>query len=154
EYREAIRLEPDRAPAHIGLSMALQAKGDLDGAIASAREATRLSPSFAHAHFQLGNALLAKVDLDGAVAEYREAIRLDPKSAAAGIALRQAERSATLAARLSAILHGVDAERPKYTAEWLQFAELCSKRQLHAAAARLYAEAFAADSGLADFVSN
>jgi len=34
KYREAIRLDPKLAEAHVNIATALQGKGDLDGAIA------------------------------------------------------------------------------------------------------------------------
>ena len=60
---------------------ALQAKNQLDEAMAEFRKAIELDPKFAMAHFNLGMALKAKNQLDEAIAEYRKAIELDPKLA-------------------------------------------------------------------------
>jgi hypothetical protein len=60
----------------------------------------------------------------------------------------QAERLAALEAKLPAFLEGQF--QPGDTAERLGLAAVCRARKLHAAAARLYAAAFAADPGLAD----
>src|SRR5262249_37408816 len=83
EYREAIRLNPNFAEAHINLGRALRYKGLLDEAIAEYREAIQINPNSAGAHIGLGNALLGKGRLDEAMAEYRETIRLDKNSAEA-----------------------------------------------------------------------
>jgi serine/threonine-protein kinase len=50
--------------------------------------------------------------------------------------------------RLSAFLEGQ--HQPRGTAELLGLADVCGAKKLHAAATRLYAEAFAADHKLAD----
>src|SRR5205807_2060826 len=67
--------------------------------------------------------------------------------------LRNAERLAQLDMRLPRILKGED--RPADAAERVQLGWLCQQpyKQLNAAAARLYSEAFAADPKLADDVS-
>jgi tetratricopeptide (TPR) repeat protein len=79
----AVALRPQSPGAHLNLSNALFAKGDLDGAIAELRAAIRLKKDYAEAHINLGNALRAKGDLDGAIAACREAIRLKKDYAAA-----------------------------------------------------------------------
>ena len=60
----------------------------------------------------------------------------------------EAERLAALAARLPAVLKGED--RPADAAERLAFAQMCYDTKRHAAAARLWAEALAADPKLGD----
>jgi hypothetical protein len=66
-----------------------------------------------------------------------------------GQALRNAERLAELDARLPALLEG--REQPKDAGERLALAQLCQEhKQLCAAAARWYGEAFAAQPALAD----
>jgi hypothetical protein len=62
--------------------------------------------------------------------------------------IRQVERQLALAARLDSVLKGDD--KPTDAAEGVVFAQLCATRGLHAAAARLYAAAFAADARLTD----
>ena len=53
-----------------------------------------------------------------------------------------------LDARLPALLRGQD--HPADTAECVEFAHLCSARQMYATSARLWSEAFTAQPGLAD----
>jgi hypothetical protein len=62
--------------------------------------------------------------------------------------LEQCERSLALEARLPAVLQGKAA--PASAPERLEYARLCGVKKVYAAAARLYAEAFAADPKLAD----
>ena len=63
--------------------MALNAKNQLDEAIAEFRKAIELDPKLANAHTNLGTTLHAKNQLDEAIAEYKKAIELDPKFAMA-----------------------------------------------------------------------
>ncbi len=81
--REAIRMKPDDALAHLNLGYALGNSGDVRGAIAEYREAIRLKPDYAEAHSNLGNALRGSGDVRGAIAACREAIRLRPDLAEA-----------------------------------------------------------------------
>jgi tetratricopeptide (TPR) repeat protein len=101
-------------------------------------------------HYNLGNALRAKGDLDGAIAAYKAALRLDPKKQSAVRNLSRAERLRQLLRRLPAVLAGKD--KPTSPAEGCAFADLCAQpfQKRYAQGARLYAEAFAADSKLAE----
>jgi tetratricopeptide (TPR) repeat protein len=74
-YRAALALRPDCSAAHNNLGVALQQKGDLDGAIAAFRNAIHLNQDFAHAHSNLGAALADKGKLSEAIEEYRRALR-------------------------------------------------------------------------------
>jgi hypothetical protein len=62
--------------------------------------------------------------------------------------VREAERLAALEAKLPTFLRGE--VQPRDTAERLGLVGVCQPKKLHAAAARLYAAAFAADFNLAD----
>jgi tetratricopeptide (TPR) repeat protein len=149
EYRKAIALDPKLAGAHNNLGTALHDQRKLDEAIAEYREAIALDPKLAAAHNSLGNALHDQGKLDEAIAEYREALRLRPDLARARNNLRKAEQIAELTKRLPAVLEGKD--RPKDAAEGVAFARLCQMyRKQYAAAARFYAETFAAEPKLAE----
>jgi tetratricopeptide (TPR) repeat protein len=76
EYREALNLTKDFAPAHYNLGSALYGKGQLDEAVAEFRETIRLKKDYAPAHNDLGNALRDKGQLDEAIVEWREAVQL------------------------------------------------------------------------------
>jgi tetratricopeptide (TPR) repeat protein len=152
-HQEALRLQPDFAGAHNNLGVALRAQGPsaLAEAVAAFREAIRLQPAYAEAHTNLGVALQAQGNLEEALAAFRRAARLPPPASPLPRALpgliRQVERQLALAARLGGVLKGND--KPTDAAEGIAFAQLCATRGLHAAAARLYAAAFAADARLA-----
>jgi tetratricopeptide (TPR) repeat protein len=149
--RKSIRLRPDYASAHGNLGDALRAQGKLAEAVAACREALRLRPNLAEAHYNLGVTLQAQGKLEEALATFRQAARLAPPASPLARALpgliRQVERHLAVAARLDGVLKGDD--KPADAAEGILFAQLCATRGLHAAAARLYAAAFAADARLA-----
>jgi tetratricopeptide (TPR) repeat protein len=77
--------------AHTNLGLALQAKGQVEEAIACFRKTIALNPKLAPAHRCLGAILCdAKRDYDGAIACFRQAIALDPKYAFAHYSLGNA----------------------------------------------------------------
>jgi predicted O-linked N-acetylglucosamine transferase (SPINDLY family) len=76
--REAIRIAPEFAEAHVNLGLALRDAGLLDAAVASYREAIRVKPDLAEAQSNLGCALREQGRLDEAVAACRDAIRIKP----------------------------------------------------------------------------
>jgi serine/threonine-protein kinase len=145
--REAIRVKPDAARAHYNLGLALDAQGKPGEAIAAYREAIRFSPKEVDAHFRLGNALQAKGQVDEAIACYGKAIDVDPKYALARTQLAKAQRLAAARDKLPAFQDG--SYMPASNAECLDLAEWCRIRELHGAATRLYAKAFAAQPRLA-----
>ncbi len=151
ELREAMDHAPEDARAHDALGTVLRAIGRDDEAIVSFREAVRLDPRFARAHSNLGSALLDRGDFDGVIGMVRTGrdgpIGADRRSPSAAL-LREAERMVALDARLPALLRGAD--RPADVDEYAGFARLCSAKQLYAASARLWAEAFAAGPSLVD----
>jgi tetratricopeptide (TPR) repeat protein len=82
--RDAVRVGPGYAPAHLNLGVALERVGDLPGAEAALRRAAELQPDgpdAAEAHRRLGGVLgrLGRPAAD-AVDANRAAVRLDPGS--------------------------------------------------------------------------
>ena len=75
------KLSPNDAEAHNSLGMALQERGELDGALASYRNALKYDPGFVEAHYNLGNALCELGRLEEAVSSYRSALQIDPNFA-------------------------------------------------------------------------
>jgi eukaryotic-like serine/threonine-protein kinase len=152
DYREAIRLEPNHAPAYSGLVLALKAQGKLDEAVADYREAIRLKPGSALAHFHLGGVLRAIGDYAGSLAMFRRGHELGnnhpdwPYPSQDWVA--NAERQANVAQRLTVVLQGKD--RPKNNAERLTLASMCAETNRFAAAVWLTAEALESDPKLAD----
>jgi TonB family protein len=81
EDREALRLEPDLALAHLHIAIALHQQGDSKGALAESREVVRLDPDDARAWNHLARVLEEVGDLDGAMAAYKEAMARNPDEA-------------------------------------------------------------------------
>jgi serine/threonine-protein kinase len=155
EFRETLRLDKNNEVAHCNLGTALKRQGRLDEAIAEFREAFRLRKDFALALIKLGSALVEK-------GQFREAVEVLRRGDKRGSTsphwphgqvrpyLREARRLALLDARLPAVLQGKDPL--KDAGERLAFARHCQLpcRQLYAAAARFYREAFAAQPNLTE----
>ena len=153
EYRKAIELNPDYTEAHYNLGFALYARRQPDEAIAEYRKALQIQPNLALVHNNLGVALQNKGQWDEAIAEYRQALHVQPDLALArnnlGVTLDLAERDALL----PAILHG-EAE-PADAVQMVRFADFCQRyKMFNTAASRFYAEAFAAEPGLAEDLSS
>jgi eukaryotic-like serine/threonine-protein kinase len=146
--RKAIELDPQISVPHINLSDILLRQGKPGGAEAHARRAVALSPQHPYANANLVEALLGRGHYPQAAEAARHCLTLlgprDPLRKPA----EQTLRLAGLGDRLPAVLRGDD--RPASAAEDLDFARLCQYQWRLAAAARLYAAAFAADPMLAD----
>ncbi len=116
------------------------------------RTAIRLKPDYAEAHCNLGMILRVRGDYAGSLAMVRRGHELGTRQPGWSYPSAQwvadAERMAALAARLPAVLKGED--RPKDVAERLAIARMCYETKRFAAAARLWAEALAADPKLGD----
>ncbi len=138
--------------AHYNLGNALNGQGKVEEAVAEYRTAIRLQPDLAEAHCNLGRLLRRRGDYAGALAMLRRGHELGARQPGwrypSARWLAEAERMASLAPRLPALLKGED--RPKDVAERLDIAQLCYETKRFAAAARFLAEAMAADPGLGD----
>ena len=95
-YRDAIRLDPGNAEAHVKLGNFLTDRGRYQEAETAFTEALRLDPGNAMAHSSLGYALIELERYPEAEDAVRKAIRLDPGNALAhvnlGYALAELER--------------------------------------------------------------
>jgi tetratricopeptide (TPR) repeat protein len=151
--REALRLRPDYPEAHNNLGNALSSQGRPKEEEAAFREAIRLRPDYPEAHVNLGNALRDQ----GRFLDALETMRIGhglgskrpgwPYPSAAWV--RECERLVELDRLLSRKLRGEG--EPANAADLLELVKMCQhpNRGLHAAAARLAAEAFAAQPSLA-----
>lgn len=74
-YRQALKLRPHFAAAHLGLARALEASEDFDGALSEVEAARRDRPVYAEASAVEGRLLRSEADAEGALASYRRAIR-------------------------------------------------------------------------------
>jgi tetratricopeptide (TPR) repeat protein len=150
-YRYAICLEPEDPFCHFKLGSVLQAQGKLDSAAGSYREAIRLKPDLAEAHYRLGLTLQAQGKVSESLLALRRAADLYremPDLIRRPAVLSHLEMQISLATRLPGVLNGNI--KPKDATEQLAFAQLCYDQGLHAAAARLWAEAFSAHPKLAE----
>jgi tetratricopeptide (TPR) repeat protein len=88
EYRRAIAIDPDYAPAFNNLGVALAATDRFDEAVGAFRDALRLDPdspvtqrNLGDAHYNLGSARFEAGNAAEAVDHFRAALRLMPDSA-------------------------------------------------------------------------
>ena len=87
EYREALRINPDFAAAHINFGNLLDDIGRKEDAVAEYREALRINPDYAVAHYNLGILLGDMGRKEDAETEYRDALKINPDYADAHINL-------------------------------------------------------------------
>jgi tetratricopeptide (TPR) repeat protein len=148
EYSRAIDRDPGDAFAHNNRGIILAELGQPAEALAEFHKAIALDPDNATPHTNLAAALQQVGRLEEALAEYRNARRLGDEQAR--LRLRACERLRALRPRLAGLSAGRD--RPADNSERLALAELCRQpfERRYALAARLYADAFAADPKLAD----
>jgi serine/threonine-protein kinase len=151
--RQALAIDPRLAQAHYNLGNALKGRGDLDGAVACYRQAIALHPQYAQAHCNLGHALKEQGHFDQALTCLRRGHELGSKQSGwryrSAQWVRDVERLAALGRKLPAVLRGQAS--PADAGEVITLAWMCQQpyQKRHAAAARLYAEAFAAEPKLA-----
>jgi tetratricopeptide (TPR) repeat protein len=74
-YRQALKLRPRFAAAHLGLARTLEAQEDFDAALEQLGEARRDRPAYAEASAVEGRIMRSLADHEAALASYRRAIR-------------------------------------------------------------------------------
>jgi tetratricopeptide (TPR) repeat protein len=147
--RKAIDLRPDFAQAHFNLGNILLEQGKLSEAAVAYRKTISLQPDYAEAHCNLGHVLRAQGKFAEAVASLKRGHELGSRRSnwayPSAAWVRRAERLLELDSRLPKVLSGEI--RPADAAERVELAGLCQMpcKQLYAAAARFYRDAFAAD---------
>ena len=87
-----VRLEPNSAPAHLNLGLALADGYDQQGALQQFSEAVQLDPNSPEAHYDKGRALYDQDHTEEARSELRAAIRLVPEDPSVLYLLAQVER--------------------------------------------------------------
>ena len=90
-FREAVRISPDLAEAHIDLGLVLGREGKIDEAIASLRQGVTLDPNSKSAHMFLGIFLYQKNQPDEARHELESELALAPNNAEACLWLSRVE---------------------------------------------------------------
>jgi len=78
QYRESLRINPERAQAHNNVANLLAASGNKEEALIHYREALRLNKKAPLAHLNLGTTLLEMGRFDEAMQHYAAAKRLSP----------------------------------------------------------------------------
>jgi serine/threonine protein kinase/tetratricopeptide (TPR) repeat protein len=150
-YRRAIAIAPDYADAYCNLGMVLSLQGKPDEAVPAYLEALKHKPAYAAALVNLGLTRVERGEFGAALADLKRGYALmapnDAKRANIADAIRRCIRLVKFDARLPAVLRGE--ARPTDHAERRDFVDVCRFKNLPAAAARLYEEAFAEDMGLA-----
>jgi tetratricopeptide (TPR) repeat protein len=76
---EAVRLDPERADAHLELGIALGRQGRLEEAIIALHQALRVQPNYAEAYLHLGTALREQGHLERSAAYLTQALHLRPE---------------------------------------------------------------------------
>jgi cytochrome c-type biogenesis protein CcmH/NrfG len=74
-YRQALKLRPRYAAAHLGLARALESQEEFDAALEEIAAARRDRPAYAEASAVEGRILRSLADSDGALASYQRALR-------------------------------------------------------------------------------
>ena len=74
-YRQALKLRPRYAAAHLGLARALESQEELDAALEEIAAARRDRPGYAEASAVEGRILRTLADTEGALNAYRRALR-------------------------------------------------------------------------------
>ena len=82
-FETAIKLNPNSAASHTGLSYVLLRRNKFSEALREAQTALRIEPGIANAHYVVGVVRVNEDAYEEALAEANEAIRLNPNLAAA-----------------------------------------------------------------------
>jgi Flp pilus assembly protein TadD len=152
-YRAALRLDPKDATVHNNLGAALLGKGRVDEAVLCCREAIRLDPRLAQAHVNLGMALQQQGHFAEALTAFKRGRDLfpptDPRLPNLRTTLHSCQVLLAYDHLLPLVLQGTAS--PATADDGTTLAELCWQpyKQLYAASARLYRDAFAARPELA-----
>jgi tetratricopeptide (TPR) repeat protein len=149
---EAIKLGTKDAAVHFKLGNAFSQKGKLGEAIANFEAAIGINPKYPNGYYLMGEVTLRRGKFAEAKSWTEKALeRLGPKHPlhpAAAAQLEGCKRLLSLEARLDKIEAGTDT--PADNKERAELAFACRLKRRNALAARLYADAFAADPRLAD----
>jgi serine/threonine-protein kinase len=152
-YTIAVGCQPDNAGVYANLGACLSREGRLEEAIAAYLKAIELKPDSPEAFINLGSNYLYQGKFAEALDARRRGHELGSKQThwphPSEKWVRDAERLVELNNKLPAIWEG-NAE-PADVAETLELAYLCTRyKQCHAAAAKFYAAAFAAEPSVVD----
>ncbi|HET9734081.1 MAG TPA: tetratricopeptide repeat protein [Burkholderiales bacterium] len=111
-FREAARVAPRHATAHLNLGIGLEASGDAEGAIQCYETALRLDPREVYARYNLGKLLFARSAPDRAAPLLMDAVRLKPDFPEALVVLAAIQESLGSQAEALATLQAALRQRP------------------------------------------
>jgi tetratricopeptide (TPR) repeat protein len=151
EFRELVRLRPDDAWAHYDLGNGFLAQNSLAAAVGAFQEAIRHNPNFAQAHCNLGHARRRQGHFVEALAQLKRGHELGSKDSRwhypSGAWVQEAEQLVAQEVKLHAYQKGE--YQPQGNADRLALVAACQGKMFYLAAARLCADAFAADPKVA-----
>jgi tetratricopeptide (TPR) repeat protein len=150
-FHKVLALEPEYPMAYYDLARAFAMKGRIEDAAAAYRKAIALKPDYAEAHCNLGWCLRQSGEFAQALVATRLGHELGSRHCSwpypSDRWVHECERLEQLAARLAGFPQGVT--QAAGAAEKNELAQVCYGKQLYVGAARLWADAFAADPKLA-----
>jgi tetratricopeptide (TPR) repeat protein len=82
-FNQAIKIDPNYAPAYYNRSLAHSLQNKTDEGILDCDEAIKIDPSYKEAYYQRGSLKGQKGDFDGALRDFNAIIKIDPKFALA-----------------------------------------------------------------------
>jgi tetratricopeptide (TPR) repeat protein len=123
--REALKLQPDLAPAHRHLAFVMYSLHDFAGATAEARQAIKLDPDDSYAYGVLGDAQLETGEYPGAAETYNRMVAINGDlysySRRSGLETIRGESDLAIADLNRAIDAGVRAGEPPEAVAWAQY---------------------------------
>jgi tetratricopeptide (TPR) repeat protein len=155
-FEAVARLQPQSAPAHYNVGVALEASGRPGDAALQYETAVRLDPAYSLAHNNLGNLRLAAGRVDEARREYERAVASGPRNAEAhnnlGAALLASGDAAAAIPRLRQAIE----LRPTYPEAHFNLARAYGATQQFGTAIReaLVAQEQADDAGKAELLAH
>lgn len=111
-YREAVRISPGNAKAHLNLGIGLEAMGDTSGAIAAHQAALANDPAEPFASYNLGRLLFLRGELQDAERLLSQALRSRPQFPEAHIVLASVLQAQRQHAPALAVLETALKQRP------------------------------------------
>jgi tetratricopeptide (TPR) repeat protein len=146
--RQAIRIHPKFADAHMNLGLALLKDGKRLEATESLRRAVAIRPEFADAHYNLGKSLVDTGRCDLAVASFKEALRLRDSHAASTYNLGKCQAVlGQIDDAISTLRRAVKAD-PSHAPAWSELGRLLSGTGADIEAIRCYETAITIDPNL------
>ena len=121
-YRQALRVRPGYARAHLNLGVALEALGDGDAALQAYRDALAAEPANPFAGYNLGKLLHTRGEHALAARHLRAAVERKPDFADARVVLAAALEATGDVEGAAAALEQALKQRPDYAGAWYNYA--------------------------------